>query len=114
MRSNNTLGILLTQAALCLVLIASAADLFRAHGELSQTLARQRQSDALIARIDARSGEVTAWLDLSHLKTQFQKPAGWIEGEHVLNGIAHDAHSGHYYVTGKCWPLIFVIEVLRQ
>ncbi|WP_375391557.1 hypothetical protein [uncultured Sphingomonas sp.] len=54
MRSNGGLGLMLTQAALCLVLIATGVDLVRAHGELTQALERQRQNDALITRIDGQ------------------------------------------------------------
>ena len=54
MRSNDGLGLILTQAALCLILIATGVDLFRAHGELTQALAHQQQNDALIARIDGQ------------------------------------------------------------
>ena len=54
MRSNGRLGILLTQGALALVLIASAIDVVRAHGELSTALVRQKPNDELIGRIDAQ------------------------------------------------------------
>lgn len=48
------LGLLLTQLALCLVLIASAVDAVRAHGELTQTIARQQANAPLIGRVDAQ------------------------------------------------------------
>lgn len=64
-----------------------------------------------VAVIDPASGTVRAWLELSALKTRFDKPAGWNPREHVLNGIAYDARSGRFYVTGKCWPKLFEIEI---
>ena len=54
MREDGRFGILLSQAALCLVLIASAADVVRTHGDLSDTLARQDKNNALIGKIDAQ------------------------------------------------------------
>jgi glutamine cyclotransferase len=29
----------------------------------------------------------------------------------VLNGIAYDADSGSFYVTGKLWPAMFEIRL---
>jgi glutaminyl-peptide cyclotransferase len=65
----------------------------------------------LIAVIAPRSGDVVAWLDLSALKQKFEKPLAWDAREHVLNGIAYDPRNGHFYVTGKCWPAVFEIEL---
>ncbi len=64
-----------------------------------------------IAVIDASNGAVSAWLDLSSLKMRFQKPKSWNPVEHVLNGIAFDNDSGLFYVTGKCWPLLFALKI---
>lgn len=64
-----------------------------------------------IAVIDPASGAVRAWLDLGPLRRRFARPPGWNEQEHVLNGIAYDAVSGHFYVTGKCWPALFELRV---
>lgn len=64
-----------------------------------------------IAVIDPDDGAVEAWIDLSALRKGFAKPAGWDEQEHVLNGIAFDARTGHFLVTGKCWPVLFELRV---
>lgn len=64
-----------------------------------------------IAVIDPTSGAVVAWLDLATLRTRFAKPAGWMEDDHVLNGIAWDASRDRFYVTGKCWPKMFELEI---
>ena len=29
------------------------------------------------------------------------------DSDHVLNGIAHDAKTGEFYLTGKRWKTIF-------
>lgn len=64
-----------------------------------------------IAVIDPASGAVRAWLDLAALRKRFPKPEGWDETEHVLNGIAFNPANGHFYVTGKCWPVLFELTI---
>lgn len=64
-----------------------------------------------VAVIEPRGGAVEAWLDFSALRERFKKPAGWDASEHVLNGIAYDPRSGHFLVTGKCWPTLFEIAI---
>jgi glutamine cyclotransferase len=59
-----------------------------------------------IARIDARSGHVTAWIDCSSLVSQEQK-----DPEAVLNGIAFDAARHRLFVTGKDWAHLFEIRI---
>ncbi len=66
-----------------------------------------------IAVIDPATGTVESWLDLAALRRGFAKPKGWDDAEHVLNGIAFDPGSGHFFVTGKCWPVLFEIRVLE-
>lgn len=64
-----------------------------------------------VAVIDPADGQVHAWLDLSALRQGFRKPLGWNPAEHVLNGIAYDEASDRFWVTGKCWPVMYVIKV---
>jgi glutaminyl-peptide cyclotransferase len=78
-----------------------------AHGRL---YANVWHSDR-VAVIDPASGEVEAWLGLSALRKGFPKPPGWNEQEHVLNGIAFDPGSGHFFVTGKRWPVLYEIRL---
>jgi glutamine cyclotransferase len=59
-----------------------------------------------VALIDPGSGSVLEWLDLSGLRGLIEDDTG-ID---VLNGIAYDEESGHLYVTGKLWTLMFEIE----
>lgn len=58
-----------------------------------------------IARISPQTGQVIAWIELSHLFPQAQRPAS----EAVLNGIAYDAERDVLIVTGKHWPKLFVL-----
>ncbi|MBI2383046.1 MAG: glutaminyl-peptide cyclotransferase [Gammaproteobacteria bacterium] len=64
-----------------------------------------------IAVIQPDSGAVRAWLDLSDLKRRFAKPPRWNAAEHVLNGIAYDPRTRRFLVTGKCWPVMFELEI---
>ena len=61
----------------------------------------------MIARIDPVSGSVLGWLELSGLRDHIDDESS-ID---VLNGIAYDDESGHLFVTGKLWPLLFEIEL---
>lgn len=63
-----------------------------------------------IARISPATGEVLGWIDLSGLLPGIfvRRP-----GE-VLNGIAYDATHKRLFVTGKLWPRLFEIQVVRQ
>jgi glutaminyl-peptide cyclotransferase len=63
-----------------------------------------------IVRIDPRSGQVNAWVDLTGLR----KTAGCTEDCDVLNGIAYDAARKRIFVTGKRWPKLFQIEVVPK
>lgn len=66
--------------------------------------------DNRIAVIDPHSGKVTAWIDCAGLLTRFTHGPGW-DKEDVLNGIAYDPDSGHFFVTGKRWPKLFEIAI---
>jgi len=59
-----------------------------------------------IARIDPRSGQVLAWIDLTAVVEKEKH-----EPEDVLNGIAYDAKRRRLFVTGKDWSEIFDIKV---
>ncbi len=63
-----------------------------------------------IARISPQSGHVLSWIDLSGLLPANQK----YDAESVLNGIAYDPQHDRLFVTGKRWPLIFEIEIVRR
>jgi glutamine cyclotransferase len=65
-----------------------------------------------VAVIEPQSGEVEAWIDFSALRRGFARPPGWNESEHVMNGIAHNPANGHFYLTGKCWPVLYEVRLL--
>jgi glutaminyl-peptide cyclotransferase len=62
-----------------------------------------------VAIIDPQNGRVNAWLDLAGLlqTTNFQ---GEVD---VLNGIAYDAQNDRLFVTGKLWPYLFEVKILK-
>jgi glutaminyl-peptide cyclotransferase len=59
-----------------------------------------------IARIDPRSGQVLAWIDLASVIARSKH-----EPEDVLNGIAYDAKRRRLFVTGKDWAEILEIKI---
>ena len=62
-----------------------------------------------IARISPVDGRVTGWIDLTGLL-----PASERRGVDVLNGIAYDAAADRLFVTGKLWPRIFEIKLVKR
>jgi glutaminyl-peptide cyclotransferase len=58
-----------------------------------------------IIAIDPERGEVTASIDASNLLT----PNESAEAD-VMNGIAHDAGSDTFFLTGKHWPTMFEVR----
>jgi len=67
------------------------------------------QSDR-IARIDPKDGRVTGWIDLAGL----MPPAERGTPDAVLNGIAYDAAGDRLFVTGKLWPRVFEIRLVKR
>lgn len=63
-----------------------------------------------IARIDPKTGVVTAWIDMSNLLTATERS----RGVDVLNGIAHDPRTGHFLITGKLWPWVFEVRFVKK
>ena len=63
--------------------------------------------DDHIARIDAKTGEVTGWIDASGLLDPSE-----VGPADVLNGIADMASTGHLLITGKLWPRLFEVEIV--
>ncbi|MFT6970131.1 MAG: glutamine cyclotransferase [Roseivirga sp.] len=65
----------------------------------------------LIAKIDAKTGKIEAFLDLSDLtyRTGLLNPS-----MDVLNGIAWHESTQSLLVTGKLWPLIYVLKLTED
>jgi glutamine cyclotransferase len=61
-----------------------------------------------IARISPATGKVNGWIDLTGLLAP-----GDAERADVLNGIAYDAEKDRLFVTGKLWPKLFEIQIVR-
>lgn len=63
-----------------------------------------------IARIDPATGKITGWIDL----TGILPPADRFRQVDVLNGIAYDARTDRLFVTGKLWPKLFEIKLVKK
>ena len=63
-----------------------------------------------IARVDPATGKVKGWIDMRGLLPGTQHP----DPEAVLNGIAYDAKDDRIFVTGKLWPKLFEIQVVKK
>ena len=63
-----------------------------------------------IARIDPLTGQVVGWIDLKGILN----PEDDSETVDVLNGIAYDAKNDRLFVTGKFWPKLFEIELIKS
>ena len=57
--------------------------------------------------VDEDTGKVKGWLDISKLVPKHLK--GHID--YVLNGIAYNRETKHFYITGKMWPKMYVLEI---
>src|SRR5919197_477209 len=62
----------------------------------------------MIARI-ARDGRVVGWIDLTGLLSTSERG-----GADVLNGIAYDQSRDRLFVTGKLWPKLFEIKLIKR
>jgi glutamine cyclotransferase len=63
-----------------------------------------------IVRIDPSTGKINAWIDMAGLRY-------WADenpSENCLNGIAYDAENDRIFVTGKRWPQLFEIRLVRK
>lgn len=60
-----------------------------------------------IFRIDKNSGVITAVIDASGLLTASERES--LASGSVLNGIAYNAETKTFYITGKNWPKLFEV-----
>jgi glutamine cyclotransferase len=63
-----------------------------------------------IARITPQTGRVVGWIDLKGLLN----PEDLKQPVDVLNGIAYDTENNRLFVTGKLWPKLFEIELVKR
>lgn len=64
--------------------------------------------DHRICRIDAQTGDVLGWIDLSDLYALERTENSDVD---VVNGIAYDQENGRLFVTGKLWRHIYEIRL---
>lgn len=64
----------------------------------------------IIFEINPTTGAVTRQIDCTNLVQQ-EAPAS---DECVLNGIAYDVANDRFYLTGKLWKKMFVVEINQQ
>jgi len=62
-----------------------------------------------IARISPADGSIVGWIDLTGILPPAER-----EGVDVLNGIAYDSFGDRLFVTGKFWPKLFEIKLVRK
>ena len=70
-----------------------------------QVLANVWLTDTIL-HIDPETGNVLTKVDAAGLLTPAEANTA-----DVLNGIAFDAETGHYLLTGKLWPTLFEVEL---
>lgn len=73
-------------------------------------LANRYMTDEIVA-IDPSTGVVLFRADLSGL---IDKQAHRLGTDDVLNGIAYDAAQDRLFVTGKRWPFLYQIRIVRS
>ncbi|KAL1515753.1 hypothetical protein AB1Y20_002369 [Prymnesium parvum] len=81
-------------------------DLQWVHGEIWANIFRED----LLAAINPTTGEVRYFVDLEPILSREERRK--CDFEEVLNGIAYDEERDRLFVTGKCWPKLYEIEVL--
>lgn len=62
--------------------------------------------DSKIVRINPQTGTVDATLELEPLISAYHRPGS----DNVLNGIAWDPNQQAFLITGKRWPVYFVLR----
>ncbi|HWC16825.1 MAG TPA: glutaminyl-peptide cyclotransferase [Terriglobales bacterium] len=63
-----------------------------------------------IARISPATSKVVGWIDLTGILGPMYRRAP----DAVLNGIAYDPGAKRLFVTGKLWPKVFQIRLVRK
>lgn len=66
------------------------------------------QTDRIV-RISPSDGRVTGWIDLTGLLSAEERSR-----TDVLNGIAYDSEKDRLFITGKLWPKLFEIQLVKK
>jgi len=61
-----------------------------------------------VARVAPDTGRVTGWIDLGGLLSARERGSA-----DVLNGIAYDEANDRLFVTGKLWPKLFEVKIVK-
>jgi glutaminyl-peptide cyclotransferase len=64
-----------------------------------------------IARIDPTSGRIVGWIDLTGIISDKERGA---DVDNVANGIAWDPMRKRLFVTGKRWPKLYEIKLVKR
>lgn len=67
-----------------------------------------------IVIIDGKNGGVSQAINLMDLWPYKERPVGFDNEDNVINGIAYDAVGKRLFVTGRFWPSIFEIQVVKH
>lgn len=86
--------------------VSNVNELEYIHGEIYANIWQTDQ----IVRISPISGKVVGRIDLTGLMNKKELSSS----DAVLNGIAYDAKTDRLFVTGKLWPKLFEIKVIRS
>ncbi|MBE7178866.1 MAG: glutaminyl-peptide cyclotransferase, partial [Mucilaginibacter polytrichastri] len=65
-----------------------------------------------IAVINPRNGEVEQKIDCKGLLPQSDRAR--LKPDEVLNGIAYDLKTRHLFLTGKKWPKLYQVELVKK
>ncbi len=75
-----------------------------------QVLANVYGLDQIVA-IDTTSGIVVGVIDAAGLRPEGLSAD---DDDYVLNGLAYQPETGHWYVTGKYWPVLYEVEFIAE
>jgi glutaminyl-peptide cyclotransferase len=73
------------------------------------------QTDTLV-QIEKFTGRVSSYIDAARLlndaiELMTPQQIELLGGRGVLNGIAYDPQTRYFYITGKLWPVLFVVSL---
>jgi len=81
------------------------------HGEIWANVWQTPQ----IVRINPKNGDVIAWINLINFVPEpFKRDHLGPGGDNVLNGIAFDKATDRLFITGKNWPVMYEIQIVRE
>jgi glutaminyl-peptide cyclotransferase len=86
-------------------LVSNLNELEYSHGEVYANICQTDQ----IVRISPQTGKILGRIDLTGLIDKSELASS----DAVLNGIAYDAKADRLFVTGKLWPKLFEIKLIR-